>query len=125
MAKPFTVDMPSTLDVRHEAAKSWTALVDGREVRLSNLDKVYWPSDGYSKGDLIRAYYNLAPYILPHLRDRPLTLRRMPDGIEGPEFYQKEAPSPRPDWVQTTFFESHGTSEGGTRFLLAHDAPSL
>jgi DNA ligase D-like protein (predicted ligase)/DNA ligase D-like protein (predicted polymerase)/DNA ligase D-like protein (predicted 3'-phosphoesterase) len=125
MAAPFTLTLPSALAVRHDAAKTWVADVDGREVRLSNLDKVYWPADGYTKGDLIQAYYNLAPYILPHLRDRPLTLRRMPDGIDGPEFYQKEAPSPRPEWVPTTFFESHGTSVGGTRFLLAQEAASL
>jgi bifunctional non-homologous end joining protein LigD len=98
--------------------------VDGREVRVSNLDKVYWPDDGYTKGDLLAAYYNLAPLILPHLRDRPLTLLRMPDGIAGGEFYEKQAPAHTPEWVP----RAHVVGHSGRRpidFLLAQDTASL
>jgi bifunctional non-homologous end joining protein LigD len=63
-----------------------------RTVAFTNLDKVFWPDPGYTKGDLIRYYREMAPWILPHLRDRPLTLRRFPDGIAGESFYQKDVP---------------------------------
>lgn len=102
----------------------WYLEVDGREVRLSNLDKVYWPEDGYTKGDLLAAYFNLAPLILPHLRDRPLTMRRMPDGIAGPEFYEKQAPAHTPDWMPRAHVVGHGP-RGATDFLLAQDTASL
>ena len=101
----------------------WYATLDGHEVRLSNLDKLYWPDDGYTKGDLLAAYYNLAPLILPHLRDRPLTLLRMPDGIAGPEFYEKQAPSHTPDWVPRAHVV--GVAKRAIDFLLANDTASL
>ncbi len=105
---------------------AWFVEVDGVEVRLSNLDKPYWPKDGYTKGDLLAAYWNLAPFILPHLRDRPLTMKRMPDGIEGPEFYQKEIPEHAPAWVPRVHLTGRGTGdEGGTTFILAQDRASL
>ena len=91
---------------------------------MSNLDKIYWPDEGYTKGDLLTAYYNLAPLILPHLRDRPLTLLRMPDGIKGPEFYEKQAPSHTPDWVP----RAHVVGLSRNRaidFLMANDTASL
>jgi bifunctional non-homologous end joining protein LigD len=68
-------------------------------LRLSNLDKVFWPDEGYTKGDLLNYYYNVADLMLPHLRERPLTMKRMPDGITGHEFYEKNAPSHTPDWM--------------------------
>ena len=101
----------------------WYVTLDGHEVRLSNLDKVYWPDEGYTKGDLLSAYYNLAPLILPHLRDRPLTLLRMPDGIAGPEFYEKQAPSHTPDWVPRAHVV--GVAKRAIDFLLANDTASL
>lgn len=116
---------PEALPVTRRGKAAWSAVVDGQEVRLSNLDKVYWPAEGYTKGDLLAAYYNLAPWILPHVRDRPLTMRRMPDGIEGPEFYQKEAPDHTPEWVPRARVTGRGAGEGGTTFLLAQDTPSL
>ncbi len=79
---------------------------DGRELRLSNLDKVFWPEEGYTKGDLLGYYFNVAELILPHLRERPLTMKRMPDGITGPYFYEKTAPSHTPDWVARCHVES-------------------
>jgi bifunctional non-homologous end joining protein LigD len=84
---------------------------DGRELRLSNLDKVFWPEEGFTKGDLIAFYYNVARRILPYLRSRPLTMKRMPNGIRGGHFYEKEAPSHTPDWMPRCAVESAG-SEG-------------
>jgi bifunctional non-homologous end joining protein LigD len=73
-----------------------------RELKLSNRNKVFWPRDGYTKGDLIDYYRTIAPAMLPWLRDRPLVLTRLPDGIDGQtNFYQKNAPSHAPDWIQT------------------------
>ena len=76
--------------------------VDGRALKLSNWDKVLYPQTGFTKGDLIAYYAQVAPAVLPHLRDRPLTLKRYPNGVGAPFFYEKNAPSHRPEWVQTT-----------------------
>ncbi len=102
----------------------WYAELDGHEVRLSNLDKPYWPDDGYTKGDLLTAYYNLAPHLLPHLRERPLTLLRMPDGIDGPEFYEKQAPSHTPEWMPRAHVVGL-SSKRAIDFLMANDTASL
>jgi len=118
-ALKFPRELPVTKRGQH-----WYADVDGHEVRLSNLDKVYWPDEGYAKGDLLTAYYNLAPLILPHLRDRPLTLLRMPDGISGPEFYEKQAPSHTPDWMPRAHVVGLSTKRA-IDFLLANDTAAL
>jgi bifunctional non-homologous end joining protein LigD len=68
-------------------------------VKLTNLDKVFWPDEGITKGDLIAYYEAVAPALVPHLRDRPFTMRRYPDGIAGKAFFQKDAPSHMPDWI--------------------------
>jgi bifunctional non-homologous end joining protein LigD len=70
-------------------------------VKLSNLDKVFWPDEGITKGDLIDYYRAVAPALLPHLRDRPFTMRRYPDGAFGKAFFQKDAPKHMPDWIPT------------------------
>jgi bifunctional non-homologous end joining protein LigD len=75
--------------------------VDGRRLSLSNLDKPMYPAAGFTKGQVIDYYTRVAPYVLPHLRGRPLTLKRYPDGVEGQHFYEKQCPSHRPDWVRT------------------------
>ena len=69
-------------------------------VKLSNLDKVFWPDEGITKGDLLEYYRAVAPVLLAHLRDRPFTMRRYPDGIAGSAFFQKDAPSHMPDWIR-------------------------
>jgi bifunctional non-homologous end joining protein LigD len=74
--------------------------VEGRELSLSNLDKVMYPAVGFTKGHVIDYYTRVAPVLLPHLRDRPLTLKRYPNGVEGGHFYEKQCPSHRPDWVR-------------------------
>jgi bifunctional non-homologous end joining protein LigD len=70
-----------------------------RLLKLSNLDKVFWPREGITKGDLLEYYRAVAAVLLPHLRDRPFTMRRYPEGIEGHGFFQKDAPSHMPDWI--------------------------
>jgi bifunctional non-homologous end joining protein LigD len=72
-----------------------------RELRLSNLDKPFWPEEGITKGDLLRYYRTVAPVLLPHLKDRPFTMRRYPDGAYGQAFFQKDAPKHMPDWIPT------------------------
>jgi bifunctional non-homologous end joining protein LigD len=72
-----------------------------RSLRLSNLDKVFWPEEGITKGDLLAYYRQIAPVLVPHLKGRPFTMRRYPDGIEGGAFFQKDAPKHMPDWIKT------------------------
>ena len=72
-----------------------------RTVKLTNLKKIFWPADGYTKGDLVAYYERIAPLLLPYLRDRPLVLTRYPDGITGKSFFQKDAPEFAPAWVRT------------------------
>lgn len=75
--------------------------IDGRTLSLVNLDKVFYPQAGFTKGQVIEYYSRVAPVLLPHLRGRPLTLKRYPNGVEGTYFYEKQCPEHRPDWVQT------------------------
>ena len=75
--------------------------VEGRRIVLKNLDKPFYPEAGFTKGDVIDYYARIAPAVLPHLRDRPLTLKRYPDGVQGPYFYEKRCPRHRPGWVRT------------------------
>jgi bifunctional non-homologous end joining protein LigD len=72
-----------------------------RELKLSNLDKAFWPDEGITKGDLLAYYRAIAPVLVPHLRDRPFTLKRYPDGAYGDFFFQKDAPRGMPDWIPT------------------------
>ncbi|HHX27413.1 MAG: non-homologous end-joining DNA ligase [Bacillota bacterium] len=74
--------------------------VGDHEVRLTHLDKVYWPEDGYTKRDLIEYYHSVSQYLLPHLKDRPLSLVRFPGGVSSDGFYQKDAPQGMPEWVR-------------------------
>ena len=71
-----------------------------RVLRLTNLDKLFWPEEGIAKGDLLRFYRDVAPVLVPHLRDRPFTMKRYPDGWQGKFFFQKDAPSHMPDWLK-------------------------
>ena len=72
-----------------------------RELKLSNLDKLFWPDEGITKGELLAYYREVAPVLLPHLKDRPFTMRRYPDGAAGKAFFQKDAPKHMPDWIPT------------------------
>ena len=95
-----------------------------RPIRLTNLDKVFWPEPGYTKGDLIRYYDRVAEHLLPYLHERPAHLLRMPDGVGGKAFYQKDLPEHTPDWIETE--EIASGSRGETiRFLIVNDASAL
>jgi bifunctional non-homologous end joining protein LigD len=127
----FTVEFPKALPAERDG-EHWWMTVDGRELRLSNLNKVFWPEEGYTKGDLVAYYFNIARRMLPYLADRPLTMKRMPDGIAGPFFYEKQAPSHTPDWMPRCAVESQG-SDGRwgspkhevINYLMVEDAAGL
>ncbi len=94
-----------------------------RPVSFSNLDKVYFPS-GFTKGEMIRYYVEAAPFILPHLRDRPVTLIRFPDGVKGESFYEKNAPKHTPEWI-TTYEVPRRHHEGHINYILVNNAETL
>jgi bifunctional non-homologous end joining protein LigD len=95
-----------------------------RELRLSNLNKLYWKADNISKGELIEYYRAIAPYILPYLADRPTVLTRYPDGIDGEMFYQKDMPDWVPPWLRTTtLWSEHSQRE--IHYVLIDDADGL
>ncbi len=99
-------------------------IVENRKIQVSNLDKVLYPKVGFTKGQVIDYYIRIAPVLLPHLKDRPLTMKRYPDGVEGEFFYEKNCPSHRPKWVQT----ANVWSEGNQRIMhygLANDLSTL
>jgi bifunctional non-homologous end joining protein LigD len=96
--------------------------VEGKRLKLSNLEKVLYPAVGFTKGEVIDYYTRIAPVLLPHLRGRPLTLKRYPDGVEGQYFYEKQCPSHRPDWVSTAPVKANGKT---IDFCLANDLPTL
>ena len=96
----------------------------GREVQLTHLDKVLFPATGFTKGHLINYYVRIAPYLLPHLEQRPLTLKMYQQGLRGPAQYIKNAPSFTPEWIKTFAVPRRGRS-GEIRYLLINDLPSL
>src|SRR5260221_8595770 len=95
-----------------------------RVVRLSNLKKVFWPDQGYTKGDLIAYYETVAPLMLPYLKDRPAVLTRYPDGIKGKSFFQKDAPVFVPDWIRTESVYSKD-SDRDIKFFVIDDVETL
>ena len=99
--------------------------IDGRTLSLSNLDKPMYPQAGFAKGHVIDYYTRVSRALLPHLRGRPLTLKRYPDGVEGPHFYEKQCPSHRPPWVRTVAADSSRARGGKIDFCLADDLPTL
>jgi bifunctional non-homologous end joining protein LigD len=97
--------------------------IKGHDLKFTNLSKVYWPEDGYTKRDLFNYYYQISEYILPYLKDRPLSLNRFPNGIHGMSFYQKDVKGKSPDWVKTF---PYTTSDGEDKeFLVGDDQATL
>jgi bifunctional non-homologous end joining protein LigD len=96
----------------------------GSEVKFTHVDKMFFPEAKFTKGDLIRYYIAVSKFILPHLRDRPVTLIRFPDGVNGEKFYEKNAPRFAPDWVQT-FAVPRRHEEGDIRYILINDVNTL
>ena len=105
---------PSTVEVA----------VGNRKLKLSNLDKVLYPQAGFTKAQVIDYYTRIAPALLPHLRDRPITLKRYPNGVDGMFFYEKNCPRHRPPWFKTTQVWSGGNNRF-MDFCVANDLPSL
>jgi bifunctional non-homologous end joining protein LigD len=101
---------------------SASVTVGGRELKLSNLRKLLYPQTGFSKRDVIDYYAAIAPVLIGHLQDRPLTVKRWPDGVEGKAFFQKQAPAHRPDWVQTVTVPAERKP---IDYLLAQDLPTV
>lgn len=99
--------------------------IDGRSLSLSNLDKVLWPRDGYTKGDLIAYYQGIAPVLVPYLRAIPLTLQRFPNGIDGAQFFEKQTPRGMPEWIDRIVIPTPGGHQRETTFPICNDAASL
>jgi bifunctional non-homologous end joining protein LigD len=97
--------------------------VGGREVRLTNLGKPFWPDLGVTKGDLIQYYADVSTLLLPHIRDRAMVMKRYPNGAYNEPFFMKRAPEPRPSWIRTCAID-HG-SQGVINFPVIDDVPSL
>jgi bifunctional non-homologous end joining protein LigD len=98
--------------------------VNGHELKFTNLNKIYWPKEKITKRELINYYYQVAPYILPYLKDRPQSMNRHPDGITGESFYFKDVTGKAPDWVETYLY--HSEADGRDRnYLVATDEASL
>jgi bifunctional non-homologous end joining protein LigD len=103
--------------------ESVTCRVGAHEVKLTNLEKVFWPDAGITKGDLLQYYAAIAPVLVPHLRDRAMVMKRYPNGIDGKFFFMKRAPEPRPEWIETVAIE-HG-SGNVIDFPMVQDAAAL
>lgn len=113
--------------------------VDGRRLKLTNLDKVLYPEAGYRKGEVIDYYARIAPVLLPHLEGRPLTLKRYPEGVDAGHFFEKRCPEHRPEWVATAPIRigrdpaargggaehAAGDVSGEIEFCLCNDRPTL
>jgi bifunctional non-homologous end joining protein LigD len=84
--------------------------VEDRELTLSNLDKVLYPEADFRKAQVLDYYTRIGPILVPHLKDRPLTLKRYPDGVDGEAFYEKNCPSHRPAWIETAKVWSGGNN---------------
>jgi len=114
---------------RARAAKSTrssgeTLNIGGRQVPVSHLDKIFYPSVAFTKAQVIDYYIRISPVLLPHLKDRPLTLKRYPDGVAGGFFYEKRCPPYRPDWVETAPVWSD-RNETEIHYCLANNLPSI
>jgi bifunctional non-homologous end joining protein LigD len=103
-------------------AKKTQVEVDGRHLELSNLDKIFYPEVGFTKAQVIDYYARVAPALLPHLKDRPVSLKRYPDGVTGSYFFEKQAPSHRPKWIETTPVESE---DRRIDYCMINDLPAL
>lgn len=97
--------------------------IDGRELSVSNLDKVLYPEAGFTKAEVIDYYIRVAPAMLPHVRQRGVTLRRYPNGVDGTSFFEKRCPDHRPDWIGTAL--GPGDRKGGIHYLVIDEVATL
>ncbi len=117
-----TAELPYT--ITHETKRHTEIEVEGATLRLSNRDKVLYPQTGFTKGDLIDYYARIGPVLLGHLKGRPLTLKRYPDGVEGEYFYEKRCPAHKPEWVRTAPVWSERQGEP-IDYCVVDDLPTL
>ena len=101
-----------------------TKTINGRDLKFTNLSKIYWPKEKISKRDMINYYYQMAPYIIPYMKDRPQSLNRYPNGINGPSFYQKNVAGKVEKWITTHDYENT-TKAGEKTFLVCTDEATL
>jgi bifunctional non-homologous end joining protein LigD len=106
------------------AAKPSVVEIEGKHLSLTNLDKVLYPKTGFTKGQVIDYYARIAPVLVPHLKDHPLTLKRYPSGVDEEYFFEKNATKHRPDWVKTAPIWSEG-NQRNVNYILANDLPTL
>lgn len=99
-----------------------TVTIGERELKLTNLDKIFWPELSLTKRDLLEYYYTVAGWLVPHLAERPMAMKRYPDGIHGEYFWQKDSPKELPSWIATETIAEGG---GRNRYILVNDAPTL
>jgi bifunctional non-homologous end joining protein LigD len=119
---PRAAELSDPLSIHETGASSASTTVEGRELKLSNLDKPLYPQAGFRKRDVIDFYATVAETIIAHLQGRALTVKRWPDGVEGKAFFQKQAPAHRPEWVRTVTLP---TREKPIDYLLADDRATL
>ena len=99
--------------------------VGRRRLTVSNLDKLLYPGTKFTKADVIDYYIKISKYLLPHLKDRPVTLKRFPDGVFGESFYEKDAPAYTPAWVKTVPVPRRETPGADIRYTVINDLPTL
>jgi bifunctional non-homologous end joining protein LigD len=105
-------------------AASTRTTIEGRELSVSNLEKVLYPETGFTKGQLIDYYVRVAPVMLPHVRERPLTMKRFPDGVEGKSFFEKHIPSHAPEWVHSVDVPANDAQDV-IPYAMVDDLPTL
>ena len=123
-AADASLDMPEPVHRTTDVAYKKTPVKRDEDLKITNPDKIFWPEDGYTKGDLIEYYRSVSKHMLPYLRDRPVVLTRFPDGIHGKSFFQKDAPDYAPSWLRTETVYSEG-SERDLAYFIADDERSL
>ena len=116
-------EAPQRQPLLPEGQNEVVLVVEERRLKFTNIKKIFYPQEGYTKRDLINYYASVADLVVPYLRGRPLSLRRYPNGIEGESFFQKEAPAGIPDWLHTEKIATD--EESSTRFVIADDKASL
>ena len=107
------------------ARKTEQVTIGRRQIEVSNLDKVLYPGTKFTKAKVIDYYINISKYLLPHLKNRPVTLKRFPDGVFGEAFYEKDAPAFTPDWVKTVPVPRRETPGPDIQYILVNDLPTL
>jgi bifunctional non-homologous end joining protein LigD len=123
---PYLIRCRCTLEaaMARQSAGKQTLRIEGVDVPVSNLDKLLYPAAGVTKGNVIDYYIRVSQWLLPHLRDRPVTLKRYPDGVQGEHFYEKDAPSFTPEWVRT-FPVPRRTGESDINYIIVNDVATL